>query len=240
VEFMLRGLGMIGTSMGLALAGEGRRIGYDPDPRHAALALARGAVDALTGDPQEAAEVVLLCGPPQAVLADVARPLPGAALVLDVASVKVPVMAAVHPELPFVGGHPLAGREHSGPEAGEGAMFRGQPFFLVPALGREELLPMAERIVQALGALPVRVGAEEHDAMLALTSHLPYLLARSLIRAAAELPEVAKGPGFASMTRPGLSPEALWQEILALNRGPVREAWRRLQAEVEAALNAAD
>jgi prephenate dehydrogenase len=240
LEFMLRGLGMIGTSMGLALAGAGRRIGYDPDPGHAAVALARGAVDALTSDPGEAAEVVLLCGPPQAVLADVARPLPRATLVLDVASVKAPIMAAVHPDLPFVGGHPLAGRERAGPEAGAEGMFRGQPFFLVPAAGREALLPKAEELVRTLGAVPIRIKAEEHDTMLALTSHLPYLLARSLIRTAAELPEVAKGPGFASMTRPGLSPEALWQEILALNRGPVREAWRRLKAEVEAALDAED
>jgi prephenate dehydrogenase len=240
VKFVVKGLGMIGASLGLALAGQGERVGYDPDPEVRAQALALGAVDEVAADaPDETEAVVFLAGPPRAIWQEVRRGESSARLVLDVASVKAPIVAAAAGGgLPFVGGHPLAGCERQGPAAGSADMFRGQPFFLTPVPGREHLLPRAEEVVRRLGAKPVRMEAAEHDRLLALTSHLPYVLARTLLVLARDVPEVVQGPGFHSLTRPGRSPEALWREILELNRQAVEEAWRKVQAEVEAMLHA--
>lgn len=233
---------MIGTSVGLALRGQGHRLGYDPNPEHAQKALALGAVDALMDQPdEEEGAVVFLCGPPKSVLEEVKRPTSRARLVLDVASVKRPIVeAAAGGGLPFVGGHPLAGCELEGPEAGRADMFAARPFFLVPVPGRHHLLPQAEEVVRRLQAIPYTIGAEEHDAMLAVTSHLPYVLALALLRLAEPIPDPAKGPGFDSLTRPGRSPIALWRQIVSLNRDAVERAWQQLRREVEAFVHADD
>jgi len=241
VNFVVKGLGMIGTSVGLALAGKGRRLGYDPNPEHAARALQLGAVDGLASPEDEKGAVVFLCGPPSAILAEAQRRDSEADLILDVASVKAPIVAAAaQGRLPFVGGHPLAGCELQGPDAGRADMFVGRPFFLVPVVGREALVLRAEGLVRLLGAVPYRIEAEEHDRLLALTSHLPYLLARALRTLTEAVGEEAKGPAFESLTRPGRSPWSLWKEILELNRDPVRQAWEALVREVEGKLGASD
>jgi prephenate dehydrogenase len=232
---LVRGLGLIGTSIGLALAGE-ERLGWDPNPAHAEVALRRGAVDRLvTEDADPSGATVVLAGPPSAILAELRPGRRGAGrLYLDVGSVKAPIVArAAATELPFVGGHPLAGNEGSGPEAADATLFAGRTFFLTPVSGREALVEPAADLVRRLGARPVVLDAAQHDAAVARTSHLPYVLARALLTLAEDQPRVAQGPAFAALTRPGRSPAALWAEILGHNRAAVREAWEALKAVVE-------
>ncbi|MGZ8784395.1 MAG: prephenate dehydrogenase [Acidimicrobiia bacterium] len=217
------GTGLIGTSVGLALRASGWFVtGWDPDQSAIQAALDLEAIDAqadgLNGAIDQA-DLVVLAGPPGAVVADLAG-LATDALVTDVAGVKVPVVqAAAH--LPhFVGGHPMAGREHAGPRAASAALFRGATWILCSDGASEGDQKKMTDIVMSFGAVPVTMTAAEHDAAVAAISHLPQVLASVLVQVAAGDPhalDLAAG-SFRDLTRVALSEPAWWAELLVINR----------------------
>ncbi len=203
-----------------------------------AAALERGA---LTGTQPDFAAVAATCdtlvlaGPLEAVLAQLAAlgaGLPHPPLVLDVASVKVPVVAAGEAVAGFVATHPLAGSERSGPLAARADLFAGRTWTYEPT-ARPGPRAAARTFLAALGARPLAVAAARHDAIVALTSHLPQLLSSALgARLAAALPDDAVaelcGPGIGSMLRLAGSPWPTWRPILAANAPGVAQEVRAM------------
>ena len=229
------GTGLIGSSAGLGLTELGWEvIGWDPDERALAAAGRRGAVVAAAASSAEAivgADLVLLAGPPEAVIAGLGE-LATEALVTDVAGVKRPVVDAARHLARFVGGHPMAGREHAGPESASGALFRGAAWVLCSDGAGSDALEEVSALVEALGARPVVMTAEEHDRAIGLISHVPQILAAALLAGAEEDPgalELAAG-SFRDLTRVALSEPGWWSEILIANAEGVAADLRRLAA----------
>lgn len=228
----LLGTGLIGASMGIALSEAGWEVaGWDPDPGALAQAGRMGAyrhrADSSLGA-VDGADLVVLAGPVGAIIETVGS-LQTTALVTDVAGVKQPVVRASR--LPrFVGGHPMAGRETSGPEGASGSMFRGATWVLTEDGAAPQDLVETEEMVRSLGANPVRMSAADHDSSVALASHVPHVTAAALVRAVAADPkalELAAG-GFRDLTRVALSETGWWADVLTANAPAVSEALRRL------------
>lgn len=236
------GLGLIGGSV--ALAARVRRaaahiVGADADPAARAAALRAGAVDEAPADLEAAlagADLVVLCVPPRAMLELLPRVAAGVApgaLVTDVASTKVEVVtrcrAALAGRARYVGGHPLAGSERSGFAAARPDLFRGATWFLTPASPEDRPAAAAvARWVRRLGARPAVLAPEEHDALLAATSHLPQFAASAVAAAVGRLlargpaprrlpPERLAGPGYRDTTRLAGSDPGLWVDIALTN-----------------------
>jgi chorismate mutase len=139
----------------------------------------------------------------------------------------------------FLGGHPLAGAERSGIAAADHRLFRGTPWVLCPETDTPEAawLGMLD-LLEEVGALPVAMGAGEHDELLAATSHVPQLVALALVHAATSLDAshgllgLVAGPTFREMTRVAASPWEVWQGILATNRVAVLAALERLETSL--------
>jgi len=238
------GLGQIGASIGLALGRSGgwRRVGFDRSARVTRAALERGAVDeaatSLAGACRDA-DLAVLAVPVDALpalIAAAARALPRGAALLDTGSARAgltpALAAAARAGVRACGGHPIAGGEGRGLAAARADLFAGAPFALLPA-GRGT--PAAVRaLVHALGARALVVSPGEHDAALARTSHLPYVLACALRRvgASASRRRLA-GPGFASATRLAASDPRMARAYVRANRANVRAAWRQLRREIE-------
>ncbi len=235
------GTGLIGTSVGLALREAGWTVlGWDPDDARRSAAAARG-VDACSSRDDlidAATDLIVLAGPPAAIVSDLAS-LDTDRLITDVAGVKVPVtVAGAH--LPrFVPGHPMAGRETTGPGAASAALFRGASWVIVDT-GSDAVAEL-ETIVTSVGARPVRMSAAAHDSAVALVSHLPQVLAAALVREASTRPEfleLAAG-SFRDLTRVAASDPDTWANVLTANGAEVARAVasfvERLEAWGEAA-----
>ena len=220
------GTGLIGSSIGLGLRAAGWRVvGWDPDAAVANRAFERGAVSELSPGPDIAAsaplDLVVLAGPPGAIVTAVGTMnLPG--LVIDVAGVKGPIVAAAR--IPrFVGTHPMAGRESTGPDAASAALFRGAAWVVVTDQASLIDIEAVEGIVVSLGARPVRMTAAEHDRAVAAISHLPQVLAATLVTEAAERTQaldLAAG-SFRDLTRVAASDPVPWTQLLGENRDAV-------------------
>ncbi len=238
------GLGQIGGSLGLALGRTGawHRTGCDARVANARAALAAGAVDEVALSVEAAcadAELIVLAAPVDALPALVARAAAAAnkgAVLLDTGSARRGITEALRAAhaggVRACGGHPLAGNEGRGLRAARADLFDGAPFVLLPAAGR--VPPLARALVRDVGAQPLVVDARTHDAALARTSHLPYVLARALARVggAAARRRLA-GPGFASATRLAASDPRMALAYVRANGANVRVAWRLLRAEIE-------
>jgi prephenate dehydrogenase len=221
------GTGLIGTSIGLSLKTSGWFVtGWDPDSSAVATALELEGIDSPAVSPNEAieqADLVVLAGPPGAVVADLSG-LTTDTLVTDVAGVKVPIIEAARHLAHFVGGHPMAGREHAGPRAASAALFRGATWILCTDGASDGDLTRMRELVTSLGAVPVTMTAAEHDAAVAAISHMPQVLASVLVQVAADDPhalDLAAG-SFRDLTRVALSEPAWWAELLVINQGEVR------------------
>lgn len=233
----IAGVGLIGGSIALRAHAAGATvIGYDRDPQALAAAQAAGALDATATDLAALAErctIVAIALPVDATIEALATTtaLDGPELVFDVASVKVPVVAAARKRTRFVASHPLAGRETGGFGAADAALFDDCTWAIAPArdAGAQARL---EALVTALGARPLVIGAEEHDRLVAVSSHLPQLLSVVLgarLAAAGEAdPRVYElcGPGMRSMLRLARSDAALWGPIAQANAAALAEALR--------------
>lgn len=245
------GLGLMGTSLALALrercAGV-RLVGYNHSPANARTALERGAVDAVAGSPAEAvagASMVVLGAP---VLANVefADAIAGAleerAVVTDMGSTKgffCRRTAEKHPGMQLVGSHPVAGSEKQGGGAGRADLFAGRRTVVTPLEDTpEEAVERVEALWRAVGSVVVRMAPEEHDRLLARTSHLPHLAAAALAgtigRNRAKEVGAFCGTGFYDSTRVASGSVAMWRDILATNREAIETELRAFKEELDA------
>ncbi len=223
------GTGLIGTSIALGLTDLGWEVvGWDPDPAALEGAAKRGAVAQSAASAEEAIEevdLIVLAGPPAAIVDHLGR-LQTSALVTDVAGVKRPVVdAGAHLDR-FVGGHPMAGREHTGPDAASAGLFRGSAWVLCDDGARAVDIEEISDVVSSLGARPVVMSAEGHDRAVAVISHLPQLLAAALIESLEGEPEAADlaSGSFRDLTRVALSEPGWSSEVLLENRTEVESA----------------
>ena len=251
------GTGLIGASAALAArrAGVADVRGWDPDETHLATAVERGAVEReadLAGAVEEA-EIVLVATPvgdlPHTVR-EVLDRAPAECTVTDVGSTKGPVCAAAGDDARFVGGHPICGAETRGPDRASADLFEGATWFMTPtAKTSPERLRLVHGFVSSLGARPVAIGPDAHDRLVAVTSHLPHVLANVLLNHAGSTridghdPLHAAGGSLRDMTRIGGANPRIWVDIFLDNRealaGALAEQRRQLE-QVERALAAGD
>lgn len=234
------GTGLLGTSIALGLRSSGVRVLlHDPSPTSLALARDVGGGEPDPGDVP--VDLVVVCAPPDVTAAVLLHELeqhPGAT-VTDVASVKASIRAQVA-DSRYVGGHPMAGRERSGPVAARADLFLGRPWVICPAEpgGRVRVV---RALAVALGATPVVMPAQEHDEAVALVSHVPQvaasLVAARLVKAADPAVALA-GQGLRDVTRIADSDPALWAQILSANPGPVVAALRDLRGDLDLVISA--
>ena len=233
------GAGLIGTSLGMALRRNGAAVrGWDPNRETAERAVRRGAFDQVCDDQRQAAlsaETVVLAGPLRATVETLGE-LRTDGLVTDVAGVKTPVVEARPPGMRLVAGHPMAGRERSGPEAATPALFRGSAWILCTDGAEPEDLQAARRLAESVGAVPVTMTAAEHDRVAAGISHLPQMLAAALVNQAARNPGAMRlvSGSFRDLTRVADSESEWWPEVLAANARYVEEAIDGLTAALRA------
>lgn len=213
--------------------------GWDPDPSALEVAAGRGAVDhpsSAMDEAVEGAELVVLAGPLSATLQTL-RGLRTEALVTDVAGVKVPVVESKPPALRLVAGHPMAGREQAGPSAATPALFRGAAWIVCPDGAEPADVERVESMVESVGAIPYCMPAFEHDRVVAAISHLPQVIAVSLVNLAAGDPgamQLVSG-SFRDLTRVAASEPGWWPELLAANESNVSRAISRMIEQLEAA-----
>ena len=218
----ISGTGLIGASIGLGLARHGWEVaGWDPDPAVLASAHELGAVTTavdtyetlVAGSP----DLLVLAGPPRAILEQVAG-LDAPGLVIDVAGVKLDVVARARGKR-FVGTHPMAGRETRGPSGATPSLFRGATWVVTTDGAAEADLKYVEEVLEQLGARPLRMTAGEHDAGVAMISHLPQVLATALVNEAADRTKTLElvAGSFRDLTRVAASDPANWVDVLELN-----------------------
>jgi prephenate dehydrogenase len=231
------GTGLIGSSFGLALKAngfDGRIIGVS-SPEATSAALAAGAIDSALSleEAVPQADLIYLAQPIGRILATLHRLDPlvkPSALVTDAGSTKQVIVStaqkAIH-RCQFLGGHPMAGKESRGPESADADLFRNRPYIVMagdletPAA--VDFLAWLERI----GSRVVILGADEHDRLVAFSSHLPQLASTALGAIIAEAsPDSLSvaGPGLTDATRLALSSYDLWRDIVSTNPEPITEA----------------
>ncbi len=195
----------------------------------------------------QGADCVIVCVPVGAcgaVAAEIGPSLKPGAIVSDVGSVKASVIRAMQPHLPesvaFVPGHPLAGTEYSGPDAGFASLFDNRWCVLTPASSVDpEAVARMFAFWRALGANVETMSAEHHDLVLAITSHLPHLIAYNIVGTAADLEggirsEVLKfsASGFRDFTRIAASDPTMWRDIFLNNKDAVLEMLGRFNEDL--------
>jgi len=232
------GTGLMGTSVALALRRGGVEVSLeDADPGHLRLAVSLGAgtpVDetARPDRPDQAPDLVIVGVPPVALGAVIAEALERYphAVVTDLGSVKAAVLADVSARAPrwldrYVGGHPMAGSEQSGPLAARADLFDGRAWAVTPhPRSRPEAVEMVEALARLCGALVVRMSSTEHDEAVALVSHVPQVassVVAGLLTTASEGQLALAGQGLRDVTRIAAGDPNLWSQILSANAGPV-------------------
>jgi cyclohexadieny/prephenate dehydrogenase len=247
------GFGLIGSSIARAAAHlrlARTIVAVDRDPGVLARARELGLSDDATADAAAGvtgADLVILCVPVGAygeVARTIGPALEAGAIVSDVGSVKAAVIAQVQPHLPagvhFVPAHPVAGTEHSGPDAGFATLFLNRWCILTPPEGADDAA--VERVRgfwSALGSDVEIMGAQHHDLVLAITSHVPHLIAYNIVGTAADLETVTQqevikfsAGGFRDFTRIAASDPTMWRDIFLHNREAVLEMLGRLNEDI--------
>lgn len=247
------GLGLMGGSLGLAIrAADPAAVvtGYDADPAVARSALDRGAVMERFDDPAAIprdAEAVVLAVPPRAAAAlarSIATSVPADAIVMDLSSLMLPALAAVLQAAAlgdrWVPAHPLAGSESSGIESARPDLYRGAAVLIGLPIEAGTAAGRAAALWTSIGARPGSIAPSLHDALVALTSHLPYAASVALVRTLRRTGSMTRalaetaGPGLRDTTRVAGSPPELWAEILELNGPKLLPALELLEREVRA------
>jgi cyclohexadieny/prephenate dehydrogenase len=249
------GVGLIGSSIARAAARSGaaaRIVICDHDAAALARAEALGLGAAYTASVAEAAagaDLIVLCAPvgANAAIAEAMAPaLKRGAIVSDVGSVKGAVVADVGPKLPegvhFVPAHPVAGTEQSGPDAGFATLFQNRWVILTPPPGQDpDAVEKVRAFWSALGANVEAMTPEHHDLVLAITSHLPHLIAYNTVGTAADLEEHLRSEvmkfsagGFRDFTRIAASDPTMWRDVFLHNRDAVLEMLGRFTEDLTA------
>ncbi len=246
------GLGLQGGSIGLAVGAylPGTvTTGYDNDPATRARAAERGLVGRVcetAADAVRDADLVIFCVPPGAMgdaAREVADALPVGALVSDVGSSKQTIAKALTDALPgraVIPAHPVAGTEHSGPDAGFAELFKGRWCIITPPDDANPLLLTAlVQFWEALGANVELMDPQHHDLVLAVTSHLPHLIAYTIVGTASDLEEVTRGEvikysagGFRDFTRIAASDPVMWRDVFLSNKDAVLQMLQRFTEDL--------
>ena len=246
------GLGLLGGSVLRAVQQylpDAVTTGYDADPLVSARAreielagtVAESAAEAVRG-----ADLVVLCVPVGAMGAAaqaMAAGLSPETLVTDVGSSKASVMAQLAEALPghpVIPSHPVAGTEQSGPDAGFATLFRNRWCIVTPPEDADaKQVAKLTAFWEALGARVETMDAEHHDRVLAVTSHLPHLIAYTIVGTASDLEEVTQSEvikysagGFRDFTRIAASDPTMWRDVFLSNRGAVLEMLQRFTEDL--------
>ena len=246
------GLGLLGGSIGLAvrqhLPGLAT-VGYDSDPQVRLRAAERGLAGAICETAAEAvagADLVILCVPVGA-MEEAGREIFGAlapgSLVSDVGSSKQTVSRALAQALPghcVIPAHPVAGTEHSGPDAGFASLFHHRWCIVTPPEGADPAKVAAlVEFWESLGAMVDTMDVEHHDLVLAVTSHIPHLIAYTIVGTASELENVTRSEvikysagGFRDFTRIAASDPTMWRDVFLHNRDAVLEMLDRFLTDL--------
>ncbi|MGI5527380.1 prephenate dehydrogenase [Streptomyces syringium] len=241
------GTGLIGTSAALALAGRGVQVhlmDHDPAQAQTAAALGAGTDEA----PEGAVDLVIVAVPPAYVASTLAEAIRGglARGYLDVASVKGGPrreLEALGCDLTgYLGTHPMAGRERSGPLAATADLFEGRPWVLTPTRDTDtEVLNLALELVALCRAVPVVMDADAHDRAVALVSHTPQLLSSMVAARLRDADETAVrlcGQGIRDVTRIAASDPRMWIDILSANPGPVADVLAAVAGDLDETVRA--
>jgi len=248
------GLGLLGGSIGLAIKARSlgiATVGWDRDASVRERAAARGLVDEVCDTAEGAvvdADLVILCVPVGA-MGDAARAIaPGLAphaIVSDVGSSKAAVAEALAEALPgatIIPAHPVAGTEQSGPEAGFATLFAGRWCIITPPDGVDPAaLQALSDFWTALGSKVELMDAAHHDLVLAVTSHIPHLIAYTIVGTASDLEDVTQSEvikysagGFRDFTRIAASDPVMWRDVFLTNRQAVLEMLGRFTEDLTA------
>lgn len=251
----LIGIGLIGSSLAHAMRRKELAVeitGFARSEATRSKARDLGLVDAVFPSPERAvedADLVILCSPVgtyAALAAEIAPALKPGAILTDVGSVKGAVVRDVEGHVPpgvhFIPGHPIAGTEQSGPESGFAELFINRWCILTPLPGTD---PQAvERLTafwRACGSNVETMTPEHHDLVLAITSHLPHLIAYNIVSTAADLEEVTSSEvikysagGFRDFTRIAASDPTMWRDVFLNNKEAVLEMLGRFSEDLSA------
>jgi cyclohexadieny/prephenate dehydrogenase len=251
----LIGIGLIGSSLAHAMRRGGLAgaiSGFAKSEATRSKARELGIVDTVHETAAEAvreADLVVLCVPIGAyreIAASIAKDLKPGAILTDVGSVKGAVVRDVAPHVPagvhFIPGHPIAGTEQSGPEAGFAELFDNRWCILTPLPGSDpEAVEKLEALWRALGSHVDRMSPDHHDLALAITSHLPHLIAYNIVATAADLEEVTNSEvikysagGFRDFTRIAASDPIMWRDVFLNNKEAVLEMLGRFSEDLSA------
>jgi len=254
-ELAIIGVGLIGSSLARAVRKRhaARRIVLaDHSPETLARAEALQLGDVTTKDLARAVETancVVLCasvGANEKIGRAIGPALKFGAIVTDVGSVKAAVIAALAPQLPpyahLVPAHPVAGTEQSGPDAGFAGLFVNRWCILTPPSGaNEEAIQKVRALWEAVGSNVEIMSAEHHDLVLAITSHVPHLIAYNIVGTAADLEEVTQSEvikfsagGFRDFTRIAASDPTMWRDVFLHNKDAVLEMLGRFNEDLTA------
>jgi cyclohexadieny/prephenate dehydrogenase len=247
------GIGLIGSSICHAVKKYGGAkdvVGHAKSAETRRIALELDLVSKVFEEPADAvkgADLIILCAP-IGVCGTITRAIgpfvePGA-IVTDVSSVKAAIVRDCAPHIPkhahFIPGHPIAGTEQSGPRSGFADLFQNRWFVLTPVAGSDEaMVAKLEDFWQRLGSKVDRMSVDHHDLVLAMTSHLPHLIAYNSVATAADLEEVTQSEvikfsagGFRDLTRIAASDPTMWRDVFLNNREAVLEMLGRFMEEL--------
>ena len=237
------GLGLMGGSLALALKGKCAALyGIDPDKATRELAIRQNIVDEADSDPARLlfrADLVVLAAPVPAILEtleNLAELTPNSCVVLDLGSTKEEIVRKMEilPErFDPIGGHPICGKERLSLENADRTLYFAAPFLLTP-LSRTTVraLDAAKQIIAAIGARFEMLSPDEHDRILAFTSHLPYLLSSVLALSTPQTVSAYIGPGFRSASRLAGTPSSMMLGVVLSNRENILAALEKLQDEL--------
>ena len=237
------GLGLLGGSIGLAVRHhlpELKTTGFDSDPAVRQRAAERGLADTICETAAEAvkgADLVILCVPVGAMegaAGEMRAALAADAIVSDVGSSKLSVSNALARALPdhqVIPAHPVAGTEDSGPDAGFASLFHRRWCIVTPPADADPTkVQKLVRFWQALGAMVDTMEPKHHDLVLAVTSHIPHLIAYTIVGTASDLEQVTRGEvikysagGFRDFTRIAASDPTMWRDVFLHNKDAVLE-----------------
>ena len=246
------GIGLIGASIALAVKHRGiqsKLAVYDSDDEALYTAQKRGIGDdicAEIGSCVVNADLVILAVPVGAmkdVMVEMTGHLKHGAIITDTGSTKRSVIRDISPLVPqgcfLIAGHPLAGTEFSGPEAGFPSLFEGRYWLIIPGDAPDDKISALDDFLTSLGAMTEQMDVDYHDRVLALTSHLPHLIAYTIVGTAVDLEQDLKNDvirfsasGFRDFTRIAASDPVMWRDVFLNNDEAILEMLQRFNEDL--------